>query len=216
MQSQKLSQEKEELLFKLIHRRDSCSSFHLPSVIATEMSPSWPHSYPWLLYPALTALGAFFECQLMACSDLAVLIQAHYIYYFNWRDTFLYSFRFFMMTGSYASQILDATQCSSHFSFFTISFFSPGNHSRTGSVFISKISCYLGARSTCSITLWDLFRCTCTFKSVDLFVREMMGNFIHYQYAWFSTPCTPHMQLTIIVSGQKCWFTQPLHMAGTF
>lgn len=40
MQSQKLSQEKEELLFKLIHRRDSCSSFHLPSVIPTEMSPS--------------------------------------------------------------------------------------------------------------------------------------------------------------------------------
>ncbi|XP_057205598.1 coiled-coil domain-containing protein 69 [Triplophysa rosa] len=40
LQSQKLSLEKEELLFKLIHRRDSCSSFHLPSVIATEMSPS--------------------------------------------------------------------------------------------------------------------------------------------------------------------------------
>ncbi|XP_026136919.1 coiled-coil domain-containing protein 69-like [Carassius auratus] len=33
LQNQKLSQEKEELLFKLIHRRDSCSSFHLPSVI---------------------------------------------------------------------------------------------------------------------------------------------------------------------------------------
>ncbi|XP_056626316.1 coiled-coil domain-containing protein 69 [Triplophysa dalaica] len=40
LQSQKLSLEKEELIFKLIHRRDSCSSFHLPSVIATEMSPS--------------------------------------------------------------------------------------------------------------------------------------------------------------------------------
>ncbi|KAA0709278.1 Coiled-coil domain-containing protein 69 [Triplophysa tibetana] len=40
LQSQKLSLEKEELLFKLIHRRDSCNSFHLPSVIATEMSPS--------------------------------------------------------------------------------------------------------------------------------------------------------------------------------
>uniref|UniRef100_A0A8C1M8H8 Coiled-coil domain containing 69 n=1 Tax=Cyprinus carpio TaxID=7962 RepID=A0A8C1M8H8_CYPCA len=40
LQNQKLSQEKEELLFKLIHRRDSCSSFHLPSVIPTQVSPS--------------------------------------------------------------------------------------------------------------------------------------------------------------------------------
>lgn len=40
LQNQKLSQEKEELLFKLLHRRDSCSSFHLPSVIPTELSPS--------------------------------------------------------------------------------------------------------------------------------------------------------------------------------
>ncbi|XP_016145142.1 coiled-coil domain-containing protein 69-like [Sinocyclocheilus grahami] len=40
LQNRKLSQEKEELLFKLIHRRDSCSSFHLPSVIPTQVSPS--------------------------------------------------------------------------------------------------------------------------------------------------------------------------------
>ncbi|XP_067312734.1 coiled-coil domain-containing protein 69 [Pseudorasbora parva] len=40
LQNQKLSQEKEELLFKLLHRRDSCSSFHLPSVMPTEVSPS--------------------------------------------------------------------------------------------------------------------------------------------------------------------------------
>lgn len=40
VQNQKLSQEKEELLFKLIHRRDSCSSFHLSSIVPTEVSPS--------------------------------------------------------------------------------------------------------------------------------------------------------------------------------
>lgn len=40
LQNQKLIQEKEELLFKLLHRRDSCSSFHLPSVIPTQVSPS--------------------------------------------------------------------------------------------------------------------------------------------------------------------------------
>ncbi|XP_051514274.1 coiled-coil domain-containing protein 69 isoform X1 [Myxocyprinus asiaticus] len=40
LQSQKLSQEKEELLFKLIHHRDSCSSFHLTSIVPAEVSPS--------------------------------------------------------------------------------------------------------------------------------------------------------------------------------
>ncbi|XP_043112402.1 coiled-coil domain-containing protein 69 [Puntigrus tetrazona] len=40
LQKQKLVQEKEELLFKLLQRRDSCSSFHLPSVIPTPVSPS--------------------------------------------------------------------------------------------------------------------------------------------------------------------------------
>ncbi|KAI5607988.1 coiled-coil domain-containing protein 69 [Silurus asotus] len=38
MQSQKLSQEKDELLFKLLHRRESCSSFHIP--LPAEVSPS--------------------------------------------------------------------------------------------------------------------------------------------------------------------------------
>ncbi|MCI4380116.1 hypothetical protein PGIGA_G00236120 [Pangasianodon gigas] len=40
LQSQKLSQEKEELLFKLLHRRDSCSSFHISAVVPAEISPS--------------------------------------------------------------------------------------------------------------------------------------------------------------------------------
>lgn len=33
------------------------------------------------------------------------------------------------------------------------------------------------ARSTCmyKMRLWDLFRCTCTFKSVVLFVRDTIG-----------------------------------------
>ncbi|XP_017330640.1 coiled-coil domain-containing protein 69 [Ictalurus punctatus] len=40
LQRQKLVQEKEELLFKLLHRRDSCSSFHIPAVVPAEVSPS--------------------------------------------------------------------------------------------------------------------------------------------------------------------------------
>lgn len=125
----------------------------------------------------------------MASSDLAVLIQTSCIHIFFWRDKFLYSFRFFCDDcGTYAFAFLDVIQCSGHFIFFLHFFFCPGNCSRTGSIFISKISCYFGARSTCSIKLWDLYRCTCTFISVALLVGEMMGlwNFIHYQHAWFS------------------------------
>ncbi|TRY59457.1 hypothetical protein DNTS_014797 [Danionella cerebrum] len=41
LQKQKLSQEKEELLFKLLQQRtDSCSSFQLPPVLHTHLSPS--------------------------------------------------------------------------------------------------------------------------------------------------------------------------------
>ncbi|XP_052006041.1 coiled-coil domain-containing protein 69-like [Xyrauchen texanus] len=39
LKNQKLSQEKEELLFKLLHRRDS-SSFHLTSIVPAEVLPS--------------------------------------------------------------------------------------------------------------------------------------------------------------------------------
>ncbi|XP_062856036.1 coiled-coil domain-containing protein 69 isoform X2 [Trichomycterus rosablanca] len=40
LQNQKLIQEKEELLFKLIHRRDSCSSFHIQAGVPAEVSSS--------------------------------------------------------------------------------------------------------------------------------------------------------------------------------
>ncbi|KAK2838616.1 hypothetical protein Q7C36_013430 [Tachysurus vachellii] len=40
LQSQKLSQEKEELLFKLLHRRDSCSSFHISAIVPAKVSQS--------------------------------------------------------------------------------------------------------------------------------------------------------------------------------
>ena len=39
--SQRLSQEKEELMFKLKHR-DSCPSIHLPAIVA-ELAPRWPY-----------------------------------------------------------------------------------------------------------------------------------------------------------------------------
>ncbi|KAL7863063.1 hypothetical protein SRHO_G00120470 [Serrasalmus rhombeus] len=40
LQTQKLSQEKEELLFKLLSKQGSCSSFHTPAIVPAGVSPS--------------------------------------------------------------------------------------------------------------------------------------------------------------------------------
>ncbi|XP_076877993.1 coiled-coil domain-containing protein 69 isoform X2 [Brachyhypopomus gauderio] len=40
LQNQKLTQEKEELLFKLLHNGDSCSAFHRAAIVPTQVSPN--------------------------------------------------------------------------------------------------------------------------------------------------------------------------------